>query len=654
MSPIPINKQQNDHVNRLKQIASNNIVFLDLSKMGTGKTFHALLLAKEFGLKLLVVCPANLRNKWNNVINQNSMQDYIVDIISYEGLRGYTKKEYKPAVEDFPENGILGPYKSSKTLQHGLLQRNDTITYKLFKQHLVERIDTYHDVSFDATSSCKDINNTLIVVDEIQAVKNDSTTTKAVQTLNHCYIHDVNTTNKVLLMSGSPVDKKEHVTQLLKTMGLLNTTTLFKINRKIGLPLVQLEGLNELENVCYKNNSSLTLEVKNKTLLANPQIKTLLETVVQPKKNSGIDNVLHRKIQETNDILDNFHNILSNSELNPKSRFYIESQIGYFTSVLNKSLSSMLKLKDSKKIFSATGKKVLNDEISNYVYSLFIQVIVPEISSTCEVIQNNLKVQLTNGFFRVPLRDLTTITNASDSILQAISFDKEKYKEFSEKRHDVLKCITLQMQKIEQAKVSLLIRIIKAAMTSNPCLKIVVGVSYTNTIELLQSKLQSYNILILNGSVQMKERDNIVKKFQQPNTDHRILIGNLKVISTGIDLDDQDGNYPRLALILPNYDTITQYQFAGRILRAGTKSNAYLLSVYAKMSDPIDKDGYENIPLDVFSVFSNSSMSSENKTVNNKEISVLDALIKKSTVINDISGNQSNNMLPGIAPEWIE
>jgi hypothetical protein len=198
-------------------------------------------------------------------------------------------------------------------------------------------------------------------------------------------------------------------------------------------------------------------------------------------------------------------------------------------------------------------------------------------------------------------------------------------------------------------------------------MKVLIGANYTHTLNevkrLLDEDQKHGKIVLIEGKVKMTDRVKLIEKFQKPDTNCRVAIGNLRTISTGNDFDDQHGNFPRTALILPNYETITQYQFAGRIMRTVTRSDATLLTLYAhtdirnQKEVPQNSEEYRNYPIrsNVFEIVKNArSIESNDENENNTETYMLSVLAKKSNIISDTTGDASNNMLSGIAPHWIE
>ena len=144
--------------------------------------------------------------------------------------------------------------------------------------------------------------------------------------------------------------------------------------------------------------------------------------------------------------------------------------------------------------------------------------------------------------------------------------------------------ITRAMQVIETGKISLFHSVGLEALENHPQSKIVIAVNYTETIQDLKDLFQKsgYAVVTLTGSMTILQRTGAIEAFQMASTDVRVLLANQAVCSTGIDLDDKDGNWPRVCFVSPNYSTITAYQLCHRFQRADTRSDAAVHFVYGK------------------------------------------------------------------------
>jgi len=135
---------------------------------------------------------------------------------------------------------------------------------------------------------------------------------------------------------------------------------------------------------------------------------------------------------------------------------------------------------------------------------------------------------------------------------------------------------------IETSKIDTFHRLTRKDLDFDPFKKVVIGVNYSATIKDLATLLAEYNPLIIDGSKSVKARRTILDKFQAPTSEYRVLIGNIAVISTGIDLDDKHGDFPRVCYVSPNYNTIHIYQLGHRFLRGlDTKSDTDIYMVYS-------------------------------------------------------------------------
>lgn len=70
---------------------------IDGSDLGVGKTYVACAVARELGMKMVIVCPKAVMESWRRVIcNHFKMKNWLVDVVNYEQLR-IGKKESKVA-----------------------------------------------------------------------------------------------------------------------------------------------------------------------------------------------------------------------------------------------------------------------------------------------------------------------------------------------------------------------------------------------------------------------------------------------------------------------------------------------------------------------------------------------------------------------------
>lgn len=101
--------------------------------------------------------------------------------------------------------------------------------------------------------------------------------------------------------------------------------------------------------------------------------------------------------------------------------------------------------------------------------------------------------------------------------------------------------------------------------------KIVVGVSFTNTINdfIELFKKNNFKHLYINGSI--KNKTEIINKFQNDD-DENILIVNMKSLNSGVDLDDKTGKKKRLVFIVPNFSLTSLIQFLFRFKRKDSVS----------------------------------------------------------------------------------
>jgi hypothetical protein len=221
-------------------------------------------------------------------------------------------------------------------------------------------------------------------------------------------------------------------------------------------------------------------------------------------------------------------------------------------------------------------------------YDYFMTIVKLYLSSSMTVSGNNCRVSKYNGMYPLKygtkdnycLEIKNLMEQGEDKVLQGLrktSMDDGVPMDSLQS----LQLIQRGLNMIETSKIPLFVKIVRDALSKNPSCKVVVAFNYTLSISDLERELSDFGVIILDGSVSAKKRQTLLREFQEPNLNVRVLVGNTKVISTGIDLDDKDGAFPRVCFVSPSYHTIDLYQLSYRFLRStATQSDSQMYLVY--------------------------------------------------------------------------
>jgi hypothetical protein len=536
---IELYPYQTDHVQRLEEFLQKYHFAIDLSPLGTGKTFTASKIFQQGKTNktfkhLIVVAPPSVKTKWLEVVDTYKIKD--ATLLTYGEITGRRFSN--------PKCGyiIRNDYKVPILQENGTVRMIDKYNYKTtqrFEQMVEEGV--------------------FIVMDEFQQLKNDCAQTEACETLIRAVyekekrdkvketkeIRDRNIRaisrgenimispvgeraadknvpkSRILLMSGSPMDKQEQAVRLFKTLGIMQ-------HDKI-VSGYQYAGINEI-----------------------------------------ID-YLHRNFDDSN-----------------RKNQYIQSTINQIIRVGQDDAGN--------RIYRQYGSSCVR-----YAYNLFIEIVKKRASSTMDLsmLQQSVNAVLHkyNGYFRIDEAHNIERVNQAVVELQDIRNLQARIRMSRQRRQEEGEHVTIAVEtataimrqmsraliSIETAKIETFIRLAKQELANHPTKKVVIGLNYLQTISDVVDGLGEFSPLMIDGSKSIKSRRDILAKFQAASTDHRLLIGNISVISTGIDLDDKHGDYPRTCFISPNYNTIHIYQLGHRFLRGmDTRSDTDIYMVYGK------------------------------------------------------------------------
>lgn len=318
-----------------------------------------------------------------------------------------------------------------------------------------------------------------IVLDECQAIKNNSLQYKATRALFSVLFnatHDI--PSRALMLSGSPMDKEVHV---------FNFTDLFGITNK-----------NHVGDAPRDNASTQAEDIKRYCKSIDPELTAQV-------------------------------------------------------------------------IASAPSRKAIP-------FQLFQSVIKPALTSAMTPGQYAARLYKFTGMFDIKNpRDYTNIVanvrDFQEHVNEIVRGDKVIVD---------LGVIARLMHDIENDKLHTFVRLALQELRWQQRSKVVLCFNYTDNIFKTCKALEQYNPLVIYGKTTNKQRRECLELFQRPDTEHRVLIVNSAVCSTGIDLDDKHGGFPRTVFISPNFNIIQLYQLGHRFLRfSDTKSSTRMYMVFA-------------------------------------------------------------------------
>ena len=263
-------------------------------------------------------------------------------------------------------------------------------------------------------------------------------------------------------------------------------------------------------------------------------------------------------------------------------------------------------------------------------YNMFQGAFKEFVSSSMALPSLTARLLKRNAYYVIDADGEAIVKRGLSSLTTAAQWDGTAVNFVRDNTAAQMASVMRSLQIIETGKIQTFARAAREWLEQHPNHKCVVAVNFSDTVADLETLLAPFRPLLLTGSTSEAARGRVLESFQRADGAHRLLICNQSVASTGIDLDDKHGEFPRLALVSPNYSTITSYQLGHRFQRMDTASDARVHFVFAKRRGASKAACSDLI-----------------------ELRVLDSLSRKSQVMKE-TANVSGVVFPGDHEEWHE
>jgi len=122
----------------------------------------------------------------------------------------------------------------------------------------------------------------------------------------------------------------------------------------------------------------------------------------------------------------------------------------------------------------------------------------------------------------------------------------------------------------------IIIPLVRNILKQVPNAKIVIFLDYIESIDIVMKHLAEFLPVKITGDPKCTKdrRDEIINKFNEPNLEIQILTMISQIGSDSIEIDDRNGNFPRIGIGLPDFYYSRFFQCPGRIYRRFTESNS--------------------------------------------------------------------------------
>lgn len=219
------------------------------------------------------------------------------------------------------------------------------------------------------------------------------------------------------------------------------------------------------------------------------------------------------------------------------------------------------------------GLQVTATKARSICHKLFSTIIKEHLSSEMLPEKSDYPIHMEESYLCLNGQPLEELENAIGSLAAATRFNGKDV----DTKEIEWGAVTLAMRRIEFIMVDSLVKFANSLLVGGN--KVIIAVTYLDTINALADKLSGYSPLVIDGSVNSANRTQRINQF---NTDprSRVLICTISTGGVSVSYHDTIGDSPRHMLLVPTYALLGIYQASGRIHRTGLKSDAYFYMVY--------------------------------------------------------------------------
>ena len=271
-------------------------VSMNTTSTGGGKTLHTLFLIQYFGFDFGVICPTNAKVSWINQCNKYGMQPRF--IMSYMEIGG---KGWGPTKGNFLERYNADPG-DRKAVAYRVTQDWMAMIGRAQRERITEWTKSYQQLSQMVVPPEQEAakqqqmmqyaqaiqqqqqaiagKKFMLIYDEFHAVKNKKTNShRAGAALNYAIFSEPQSPNRVIELSATAFDKREHAESICRFNGFIRHQNLY--NWIPATAEMQYLGIGELINACNRINPQATADVLRMYPIENgPRQQKRMENLV--------------------------------------------------------------------------------------------------------------------------------------------------------------------------------------------------------------------------------------------------------------------------------------------------------------------------------------------------------------------------------------